>query len=93
MMGSQGGKTMQTFTLSDLTRKTSDVQHAAAKAPVLLTEHKNPRFVLMAASDYEILTARAKDPRKVYRNSDLPAADRDLILASLDADLDGGNGR
>jgi PHD/YefM family antitoxin component YafN of YafNO toxin-antitoxin module len=81
MMGSQGGKTMQTFTLSDLTRKTSDVQHAAAKAPVLLTEHKNPRFVLMAASDYEILTARAKDPRKVYR------------LASLDADLEGGDDR
>jgi len=84
---------MQTFTLSDLTRKTADVQHAAAKAPVLITEHKSPRFVLMAASDYETLTARAKDPRKVYRNSNLPAADRDLILASLDADLEGGDGR
>ena len=84
---------MQTFTLSDLTRKTADVQHAAAKAPVLITEHKSPRFVLMAASDYETLTARAKDPRKVYRNSDLPAVDRDLILASLDADLEGGDGR
>jgi hypothetical protein len=84
---------MQTFTLLDLMRRTAEVQRAAAKAPVLLTEHKNPRFVLVAASDYEALTARAKDPRKAYRNSDLPAADRDLILASLDADLGGGGGR
>jgi prevent-host-death family protein len=83
---------MQTFTLSDLTRKTADVQHAAAKAPVLITEHRSPRFVLMAASDYEKLTARANDPRKVYRNTDLPPADRELILASLDAELDGDHG-
>jgi prevent-host-death family protein len=77
---------MQTFTLSDLTRRTADVQHAAAKAPVLITEHRSPRFVLMAASDYEKLTARATDPRKVYRNSDLPPGDREFILASLDAE-------
>jgi prevent-host-death family protein len=82
---------MQKFTLSDLTRKTADVQHAAAKAPVLITEHSNPRFVLMASSDYEKLTARAADPRKVYRNDDMPPADRKLILASLDADLERGD--
>ena len=84
---------MQTFTLSDLTRKTAEVQHAAAKSPVLITAHKSPRFVLMAASRYEILTAKPKDLRRVYRNSDLPGADRDLILASLDANLEGGDGR
>ena len=82
---------MQTFTLSELVRKTADVQHAAAKAPVLITEHSNPRFVLMATSDYEKLTARATDPRKVHKNSDLPQADRDLILASLDADMEGSD--
>ena len=80
---------MRTFTLSDLSRKTADVQHAAAKSPVLITEHKSPRFVLMAASDYDKLTKRAGDPRKVYRNEDLPPEDRAMILASLDGDLTG----
>ena len=84
---------MRTFTLSDLTRKAAAVRRAAALAPVLLTDRDRPRFVLLGASDYEVLVARAKDPCKVYDNSDLASADRDLILASLDADLEGGDGR
>ena len=56
-----GCKTMQTFRLSDLSRRTADVTHAAARAPVTLTDRDKPRFVVLAIEDYEALKSREPD--------------------------------
>ena len=56
---------MKRLNFSALIRNTAAVKHEAARAPVAITERNTPRFVLMAIEDFEILTARARDPSKV----------------------------
>lgn len=74
---------MKEYPLTDLARKTSDVRHAAAREPVLITERNAKRFVLMSYEDYERLSARAQDPRRVLDMSALPADDAQNLLEGL----------
>ena len=43
---------MRTFTAAEMQRASSEIQRAAAKAPVLFTFHDKPRFVMMSIEDY-----------------------------------------
>jgi prevent-host-death family protein len=53
--------------LVDLLRDLKTVTHAAAREPVAITQHRKPRFVLMAIEDFERLQAGVVGPRKAYR--------------------------
>ncbi len=73
---------MKTFTAADLSRHTGDLLEAAARAPVAITKHRKPRFVVMSIDQFEALT-RGGAPR-AYALDELP----DAIGRDLDAALD-----
>jgi prevent-host-death family protein len=75
---------MRSFTTVDLLRDLKSVTHAAAREPVTITQHRKPRFVLMAVEDYEALSSRAADPRRAVATADMPPD----IAAIFDAALD-----
>ncbi|WP_341487164.1 type II toxin-antitoxin system Phd/YefM family antitoxin [Pararhizobium sp. A13] len=62
---------MRQFTTRDLDKQVGDVTDAAAREPVVLTRHNNPRFVLMSYEHYERMRAGA-DSRRAYRVSEMP---------------------
>ena len=46
---------MKAFPASVLTRNAGDLFEAAAVAPVVITRHHKPRFVIMSVDHYETL--------------------------------------
>lgn len=48
---------MREFTTVEVLRDLKTVTHAAARAPVAITQHRKARFVLMAIEDFERLRA------------------------------------
>jgi prevent-host-death family protein len=50
---------MREFAAADLSRNTGDLLEAATAAPVAITKHRKPRFVIMSMDRYESLTNRA----------------------------------
>lgn len=48
--------TLKQFPAGDLTRNTGDLFEAATVAPIAITKHRKPRFVVMSVERYEILT-------------------------------------
>ena len=48
---------MREFRAADLTRNTGDLFEAAALAPVAITKHRKPRFVVMSMQQYEAMTS------------------------------------
>lgn len=53
---------MREFAAGDLTRNTGDLFESAAVAPVAITKHRKPRFVVMSIDCYRDLTQEA-DPQ------------------------------
>lgn len=51
---------MKQFAAGDLTRNTGDLFEAAAVAPVAITKHRKPRFVVMSLERYEALTNKTR---------------------------------
>lgn len=47
---------MRKFAAGDLTRNTGDLFEAATVAPVAITKHRKPRYVIMSMERYEALT-------------------------------------
>jgi len=47
---------MKQFAAGDLTHHTGDLFEAAAVAPVTITKHRKPRFVIMSLERFEALT-------------------------------------
>tara|TARA_R110000737_G_scaffold347523_1_gene379221 strand:+ start:766 stop:1008 length:243 start_codon:yes stop_codon:yes gene_type:complete len=45
------------FRAADLTRNTGDLFEAATVAPVAITKHRKPRFVVMSMQQYEAITS------------------------------------
>ena len=80
---------MDTFSTVELLRDLKTVTHAAARAPVAITQHRRARFVLMAVEDYDRLSAQAADPRRVLRTEDTPDDIRALLAPALDALING----
>jgi len=50
-------------------------------------ERNTPRFVLMAVEDYERLSRRGEDPRRVIDLRDPPDDFREMLLAAIDAEI------
>jgi prevent-host-death family protein len=72
---------MKTFTAADLSRNTGDLLDAATRAPVAITRHRKPRFVVMSFAQFEALTGA--DAPHAYALNELP----EEIGATLDAAL------
>lgn len=83
---------MRHFSTVELLRDLKTVTHAAARGPVAITQHRKPRFVLMAVEDYEQLRGNP-DPRRVYRTSETPAELKTLLLEGLDRIAEGRDGK
>lgn len=47
---------MKQFAAGDLTRSTGDLFEAATVAPVAITKHRKPRFVIMSMERFNALT-------------------------------------
>ena len=74
---------MQSFSMVEFVRNIRDVTLAATRAPVALTQHRKPRYILMSTADFERLSEHANDPRKVYLTEEMPAESVALFLEGL----------
>lgn len=83
---------MATFTLTDLGNKSGEVIEAAFRGPVDITKRGKRKFVLLTAEQFDRMAA--KGLQRAHRVEDLTGAERDEILAGLDAIAheDDGNG-
>jgi len=82
---------MREFTTVQLLRDLKTVTHAAARAPVTITQHRKPRFVLMAVEDFERLKTANPDPRKAWRVDETPPELASLLAGGLDKIMEGEN--
>jgi prevent-host-death family protein len=80
---------MRAFSTVELLRDLKTVTHAATRAPITITQHRKPRFVMMAIEDYEKLRNPHPDPRRAYFTSETPPELKELLLAELDRIADG----
>ena len=83
---------MRSFSTVDLLRDLKTVTHAASRSPVTITQHRKPRFVMMAIEDFEKLQNPYPDPRKVYRVEETPPELAKLISEGLQRIIDGDDG-
>ncbi len=80
---------MRAFSTVELLRDLKTVTHAATRAPVTITQHRKPRFVLMAIEDYEKLHNPHPDPRRAYFTSETPPELKELLGKELQKIIDG----
>lgn len=62
---------MKQFAAGELTRNTGDLFEAATVAPVAITKHRKPRFVMMSMERFEALTT-GKGSQVALDVSDMP---------------------
>lgn len=62
---------MKQFAAGELTRNTGDLFEAATVAPVAITKHRKPRFVMMSMERFEALTS-GKGSQVALDVSDMP---------------------
>jgi len=74
---------MRSFTTHDLNKQVGDVTDAAAKAPVIITRHRKPRFVMMSYEHYQRIR-EAADPRRAYGVGETPPDIAELFGDALD---------
>ena len=77
---------MKEFPASSLTRQTADLFEAATRAPVAITKHRKPRFVVMSMDRYERLSKGAAKQIAV-ETDDMPEDLGRLLDRGLDAAL------
>jgi prevent-host-death family protein len=80
---------MRRFTTVELLRDLKTVTHAAAREPIAITQHRKPRFVLMAIEDFEKLQNANPDPRMAYYTSETPPKLKAMLLKELDRIAEG----
>lgn len=78
---------MRRFSTVDLDKNLGDVKAAAAREPVVITEHRKDRFVIMSIEDYNRLRGLG-DPQKAYGAGETPPEIADKFLAEIDRLLD-----
>lgn len=74
---------MRRFSTVDLDKNLGDVKAAAAREPVVITEHRKDRFVIMSIEDYNRLRGLS-DPQKAYGAGETPPEIADNFLAEID---------
>jgi len=62
---------MRSFTTNDLNKQVGEVTDAATKAPVMITRHRKPRFVMMSYELYQRIKETI-DPRRAYGVGETP---------------------
>jgi hypothetical protein len=72
-------KHRRTFSTAELSRKVGDVTHAASSAPVMITHHNKPRYVLMSIETFNQL-----NPQRAYKTNEMPDDILDWMLPALD---------
>jgi len=82
---------MREFSTVDLLRDMKTVTHAAAREPVAITQHRKPRFVLMAIEDFDRLRRGRQDPRKAYLVDETPTELAVMLADGLDQIIDGSD--
>ncbi|MEO9340341.1 type II toxin-antitoxin system Phd/YefM family antitoxin [Mesorhizobium sp. SB112] len=81
---------MASFSLTDLGNRSGEVVEAAFRGPVDITKRGKRKFVLLTAEQFDRLTEAAQ---RAHRVEDLAGAERDEILAGLEAVAkEGGRG-
>jgi len=81
---------MKSFSTTDLSRRSGDVVAAALREPVLLTQHKKARLIVLSVEEYELRTAqKVSDTRTVARLKDMPADLADDFRAAAVAYMQG----
>jgi prevent-host-death family protein len=71
---------MKSFSTADLSRKIGDVTHAASQAPVTITHHNKPRYVIMSVDRFNEI-----NPRRVYKTTETPDELAEWMLPQLEA--------
>jgi prevent-host-death family protein len=74
---------MRSFTTNDLNKQVGEVTDAATKAPVMITRHRKPRFVMMSYELYQRIK-ETTDPRRVYGAGETPKDIAALFGGELD---------
>lgn len=77
-------KRRRVFSTAELSRHIGDVTHAARDAPVTITHHNKPRYILMSVEDFERI-----NPQKSYAVEDMPADVATALLDAIDEALSG----
>jgi prevent-host-death family protein len=72
---------MAEFSTSDLSRKSGDIIAEALRRPVMITQRKKPRLVLLSIEDYR----RLKDQGETRRHFAIDAIPDDLFAEMKDA--------
>jgi prevent-host-death family protein len=70
---------MKSFSTAELARKTGDVTHAASQAPISITQHNKPRFVMMSVEMFEKM-----NPQRAYGVDEIPDEILDWLLPGLE---------
>ena len=76
----------QHFQAADLARRTGDVLDAASRAPVTITRHRKPRYVLMSVERYERMTGEDRT-QQAHTLDDMPRDLKTAMIAALERDL------
>ena len=75
---------MKSFSTGDLSRKIGDVTHAASQAPVTITQHNKPRYVMMSVEVFESISRIPRNPRRVVRTDNPPDDILEWLLPQLE---------
>jgi PHD/YefM family antitoxin component YafN of YafNO toxin-antitoxin module len=78
---------MRRFSTVDLDKNLGDVKASAAREPVIITEHRKDRFVMMAMADFERLRAQG-DPQRAFGAGETPADLAAQFIGEIDRVLD-----
>jgi hypothetical protein len=73
---------MKSFSTGELSRKIGDVTHAASKAPIAITYHSKPRYVMMSVEAFLEL-----DPRRAFTTDETPDALAREMIGEMEAYL------
>ena len=76
---------IQSFPAADLARKTGDILDAASRAPVAITKHRKPRFVLMSLECHEAV--KDGSGQQAHTLDDIPADLTAMMIVASGRDL------
>jgi PHD/YefM family antitoxin component YafN of YafNO toxin-antitoxin module len=74
---------MRRFSTVDLDKNIGDVKALAAREPVVITEHRKDRFVMMSIEDFNRLR-RGGDPQRVYGAGETPSDVAAQFISEID---------
>jgi hypothetical protein len=77
---------MRAFSTVDLVKQLGDVTHAAAQAPISITQYRKPRFVMMTVERFEEMR-KGNDPRRAFGPGELPADEADAVVEALERSI------